>query len=122
MERKQIGANVCVASIGIIFVAVMMWLRPDKTLDFLITSASGVLGATAILWAAKVDRRKDERTIQLMTLASRNAMFFLVFLMPMLAGFSIAGIIVIDTFWALMLLWAIAIGIVWASFFYYYTR
>jgi hypothetical protein len=42
--------------------------------------------------------------------------------MPFLAGFIYAGIILIDAVGALMLLWAIALGIAWISFLYYYTR
>jgi hypothetical protein len=57
-----------------------------------------------------------------MTLGSRSALFFLVFAMPWLAGFSFAGIISIDAAGALMLLWLIALGITWISFVYYYTR
>jgi hypothetical protein len=122
VERKQIVANVGVASIGIVFLTVIMWFLQDRALDLLISCSIAVIGSTAILWVAKVDQRKDERTIQLMTLASRNAMFFLVFAMPMLAGLAIAGIIIMDAWGALMLLWAIALGIAWISFFYYYTR
>jgi hypothetical protein len=122
LKRKQIVANGCVASVGIIFLIVMMGFLPDKAMQLLISSSLAVIGSTLILWAAKVDQRKDERTIQLMTLASRNAMFFLVFAMPMLAGLGGAGIIMINGWLALMLLWFVALGIAWISFFYYYTR
>jgi hypothetical protein len=122
MERRQIVANACVASTGIIFLIIMMWLLPDKALDLLISCSIAVIGSTVIAWVTKVDQRKDERTMQLMTLASRNAMFFLIFAMPMLAGLAIVGIIIIDAWGALMLLWIIALAIAWVSFFYYYTR
>ena len=122
MERRQIIANVSVASTGVIFLVIMMWFRPDMALDLLFISIASVSATTLILWRARVDQRKDERTMQLMTLAGRNAFMFLVFVMPFLAGFSVAGIILIDAFGALMLLWAIALGIAWISFFYYYTR
>ena len=122
MERKQIIANVSVASTSVIFLAIMMWFRPDMALNLLFISIASVSATTFILWRAKVDQRKDERTMQLMTLAARNAFMFLVFAMPFLAGFSVAGTILIDAVGALMLLWAIALGIAWISFFYYYTR
>jgi hypothetical protein len=122
MERKKIIANVCVASSGVIFLAIMMWYLPDRALQLLFTSLVAVSLSTFIVWKARVDQRKDERTMQLMTLGSRNALFFLVFAMPWLAGFSFAGIISIDAAGALMLLWLIALGITWISFVYYYTR
>jgi hypothetical protein len=122
MERKQIVANVCVASSGIIFLVIMMWYLPDRALDLLFTSVVSVSLVTVILWKARVDQRKDERTMQLMTLGGRNAFMFLIFAMPFLAGFSYAGVIFLDTIGALMMLWAIALGIAWISFFYYYTR
>lgn len=44
------------------------------------------------------------------------------FTVPMLATFSILGIIIIETFATLCLLWIVSLGLVWVSFFYYYTR
>lgn len=122
MERKQIIANVSVASTGVIFLVIMMWFLPERALDLLFICVVSVSLSTFILWRARVDQRKDERTMQLMTLAGRNAFIFLIFAMPWLAGFSIAGIISLDVSGALMLLWLIALGIAWISFFYYYTR
>ncbi len=122
MERKQIIANVSVASTGVIFLVIMMWYLPDMAVELLFICIVSVIVSTVVTWRARVDQRKDERTIQLMTLAGRNAFMFLVFAMPMLAGFSIAGIISIDAVGALWLLWSIALGITWISFSYYYTR
>ncbi len=122
MERKKIIANVSVASTGVIFLAIMMWFLPERALDLLFICVVSVSVSTFILWRARVDQRKDERTMQLMTLAGRNAFIFLIFAMPWLAGFSIAGIISLDASGALWLLWLTALGIVWISFFYYYTR
>ncbi|MHA2116722.1 MAG: hypothetical protein ACXABM_14590 [Candidatus Thorarchaeota archaeon] len=122
MNRKQIVANVCVASSGVIFLAIMMWFLPERALDLLFICVVSVSLSTLILWRARVDQRKDERTMQLMTLGGRNAFMFLIFVMPFLAGFIYAGIILIDAVGALMLLWAIALGIAWISFLYYYTR
>ena len=122
MERKQIIANVSVASIGVIFLVIMMWYLPDMALNLLFICGVSVSVSTIVVWRARVDQRKDERTIQLMTLAGRNAFFFLVCAMPMLGGFIVAGIILLNAAGALMLLWSIALGIAWISFFYYYTR
>lgn len=122
MQLKQIIVNASIVSASIIFLAIIMWFRPDMALDLLFVSIVSVSATMLILWKARVDQRKDERTIQLMTLAGRNAFMFLIFFMPFLAGFSVTGIILIDTFGALMLLWAIALGIAWISFLYYYTR
>jgi hypothetical protein len=100
----------------------MMWFLPERALDLLFICVVSVSLSTLILWRARVDQRKDERTMQLMTLGGRNAFMFLIFVMPFLAGFIYAGIILIDAVGALMLLWAIALGIAWISFLYYYTR
>ncbi len=122
MERKQIIANVSVVSVSVIFLAIMMWYLPDMALELLFISIVSVSVSTVVVWRARVDQRKDERTIQLMTLAGRNAFMFLLFAMPMLGGFIVAGIISLNAAGALMLLWSIALGIAWISFFYYYTR
>jgi len=122
MERKQIVANVCVASIGIIFILVMLWLRPDKTLEMLVPTSISVIFVLILSRKTRIDERKDERTMQLMILGGRNAFIFLIFAMPMFATFSLTGIILIDAGGALMVLWTIALGIAWISFLYYYTR
>ncbi len=122
MERKQIIANVSVVSVGVIFLVIMMWYLPDMALNLLFICGVSVSVSTIVVWRARVDQRKDERTIQLMTLAGRNAFMFLVFAMPMLGGFIVAGIISLDAAGALWLLWSIALGIALISFFYYYTR
>ncbi len=122
MEQNQIAANVCVASIGIVFILVMLWFRPDKTLEMLIPVSTSLVLVILISRRTKFDERKDERTIQLMMLGARNAFFFLLFAMPMLATFSFTGIILIDAAGALMLLYLIAIGIAWISFLYYYWQ
>ncbi len=122
MDSKQIIANVSVASIGVIFLIIMMWYLPDMALNLLFICIVSVSVSTVVVWRARVDQRKDERTIQLMTLAGRNAFFFLLFAMPMLGGFIVAGIISLNAAGALMLLWSIALGVTWISFFYYYTR
>jgi len=122
MDQKQIAANVCVASIGIMFILVMLWFRPDKTLEMLVPVSTSLVLVILISRRAKFDERKDERTIQLMMLGARNAFFFLLFAMPMLATFSFTGIILIDAAGALMLLYLIAIGIAWISFLYYYLQ
>jgi hypothetical protein len=122
MDRKQIAANACVASIGIIFIAVMLWFRPDKTLEMLVPVSTSLVLVVLVSRRTKFDERKDERTIQLMVLGARNAFFFLLFAMPMLATFSLTGIILNDAGVALMLLWVIMMAIAWISFLYYYTR
>ncbi|MBN2231136.1 MAG: hypothetical protein JW779_16245 [Candidatus Thorarchaeota archaeon] len=81
-----------------------------------------LVGTTILLRATKIDARKDERTIQLMVLSGRNAFFFLLFAMPALATLVIAGVVMVDAFAALMLLWIVALAITWISFFYYYTK
>ncbi len=122
MKRKEIVANVAVAGIGIIFLALIMWLVPERALDFLFFGITSVGITTLILWRAKIDHRKDERTIHLMGLGARNAFFFLIFAMPMLATFTIIGVIIMEAFVALWLLWIVSMSIAWLSFFYYYTR
>ena len=122
MERKQIIANASIVGSAIIFLATVMWYLPEMAIDLLTVSIVSLSLTMLILWVTKIDQRKDERTIQLMTLGGRNAFMFLVFAMPWLAGFSVAGIISIDAFGSLMLLWSLALGITWISFFYYYTR
>ena len=122
MKRKEIVANVAMAGIGVIFLALIMWLVPERALSLLTASIVSVCGTTLILWRAKIDQRKDERTIQLMGLGARNAFFFLLLAMPWLATFSFLGIIIIDAYAVLMLLWIVSLGIAWLSFFYYYKR
>ncbi len=91
-------------------------------IEMLIPVSAALVAVLLITWRARIDDRKDERTIQLMILGGRNAFMFLLFAMPMLATFSFTDIILIDAYGALMLLWAIALGITWVSFLYYYTR
>ncbi|MHA2425827.1 MAG: hypothetical protein ACXAEF_13635, partial [Candidatus Thorarchaeota archaeon] len=102
MEHKQVTANVCVASSGVIFLVVMMVYLPERALDLLIISVVSVGISTLFLWRARVDQRKDERSIALMTLGGRNAFIFLVFVIPCFAGFIAIGIILIDVLAALM--------------------
>jgi hypothetical protein len=122
IERGKYNPTLELACSGVIFLAIMMWFLPERALDLLFICVVSVSLSTLILWRARVDQRKDERTMQLMTLGGRNAFMFLIFVMPFLAGFIYAGIILIDAVGALMLLWAIALGIAWISFLYYYTR
>jgi len=91
-------------------------------IEMLAPISAALVVVLLIIWRARIDDRKDERTMQLMILGGRNALIFLLFAMPMLATFSFTGIILIDAYGALMFLWAIALGISWISFFYYYTR
>ena len=122
MKRKEIIANGLLVGISIVLLALVMWLVPERALSFLFVSIASVCGTTLILWRAKIDQRKDERTIQLLGLGARNAFFFLLLAMPWLATFSFLGIIIIDAYAVLMLLWIVSLGIAWLSFFYYYTR
>lgn len=122
MKRKEIIANGLVGGISIILLAVIMWLVPERALSLLFVSIASVCGSLLILWRAKIDQRKDERTMHLMGLGARNAFIFLLFAMPWLASFNIFGIIIIDTYAALGLLWVVSLSIAWLSFFYYYTR
>ncbi|MHA1614216.1 MAG: hypothetical protein ACTSYJ_05180 [Candidatus Thorarchaeota archaeon] len=122
MKRKEIIANVAAAGIGIIFLALIMWLVPERALNLLFISITAIVGTTLILWIAKIDQRKDERTIHLMGLGARNAFFFLIFAMPMLATFIIIGVIIMEAFVALWLLSIVSMSIAWVSFLYYYTR
>ena len=122
MNRNQIIANGAVVGIGIVFLALIMWLVPEKALDMLVVSSVSVSLTTIILWRAKVDQRKDERTMHLMGLGARNAFFFLIFAMPMLSTFIILDIIIMDAAVALWSLWIVSIGIAWVSFLFYYSR
>jgi hypothetical protein len=122
MDSRRIVGNVLVVAFSIVFMGVVMWYNPDKALELLFVSIFSVGVPLLLLRRAGIEERKDERTIHLMTLGGRNAFMFLVFAMPWLATFSIAGIILIEAFAALMILWIVAIAIAWVSFIYYYTR
>jgi hypothetical protein len=122
MNSKKIILNGSFIVFGIAFTALMMWYLPDKALELLIVSVFSVGGATLLLRGAKVDQRKDERTIQLMTLGGRNAFIFLLLAMPALASLDIAGILILGTPVALLILWVIAMAIAWITFLYYYLR
>ncbi|TFG99779.1 hypothetical protein E4H12_01460 [Candidatus Thorarchaeota archaeon] len=122
MNRNQIIANVAVAGIGIAFIALIMWLVPEKSLDFLIMSSVSIGITTIILWRSKIDQAKDERTMHLMCLGARNAFFFQLFAVPMLSTFIILGIIIMDAIVALWSLYIVSLGIAWASFLFYYSR
>ncbi len=121
MDSKKIILNGSFIVFAIVFTAVMMWYLPDKALELLLIDILSLSGVLLLLRGAKVDQRKDERTIQLMTLSGRNAFFFLILAMPAIASFSIAGIITIDAYTALMILWFISLAITLISFFYYYS-
>jgi len=122
MKRKEIIANGVLAAFSIVFVALILLLVPERALSNLFVILASICGTMLILWIAKIDQRKDERTIQLMGLGARNAFIFLLFAMPWLATFNILGIIILNAFAALMLLWIVSLAIAWFTFFYYYTR
>ena len=122
MNAKKIILNMSFIVFGVVFAAITMWYVPDRALEFLVVDVMAVGGSTLLLRGAKVDQRKDERTIQLMTLSSRNAFIFLLLAMPAVATLSIIGMIVTEVFIALLILWLIGLAITWISFLYYYTR
>lgn len=122
MDSKKIILNVSFILFGIVFAAIIIWYVPDKALELLFVDVVAIIGSTLMLRGAKVDQRKDERTIQLMTLSSRNAFMFLLLAMPTVATFGLIGVIAIDAFAVLYILWIVALAIAWISFLYYYTR
>ena len=122
MNNKKIILNMSFIVFGVVFAAIIMWYVPDKALELLFVDVVAVIGSTLILRGAKVDQRKDERTIQLMTLSGRNAFMFLLLAMPAVATFGLIGAITINAYSVLYILWILALTIAWISFFYYYTR
>ncbi len=70
--------------------------------------------------ARQIDSRKDERSMQLFVLGSRNAFIFLLFAMPWMAAYIGYGVLAVNAAVALFALWIVALAIAWGSAFYYF--
>jgi hypothetical protein len=120
MNRKQVPANAALLVASVLFVISLMIAVPDQALHMLIQVSAGLAVTLLILWRARIDSRKDERTMQIFTLGMRNGFIFLMFAIPGLVAYIGYGVIVVNALVAFYVLWIAALAIVWISALYYF--
>jgi len=122
MNRKHVVANVVLlVAIPILFVVSLMIAVPDQALHMLIQVSAVVAVTLLILWRARIDSKKDERSMQFFTLGARNGFFFLILAIPCMVAYVGYGVLTINPYVALFVLWAVALAIAWLSVAYYYS-
>jgi hypothetical protein len=120
MERRNILANAAFLVIAVVFIESLMIAVPDQALHLLIVASTTVALTLLVLWRARIDSRKDERTMQIFTLGMRNGFIFLMFAMPGLVAYIGYGVLVVNALLAFYVLWIAAVAIVWISALYYF--
>lgn len=127
MKRENIAGYT--AGVVVIAFLVAFWLA-SGTSKWLVVIA-GIIGpifsVLLIKWmkGQYQDGRlqyQDERFDQLYNRASRNALVFLIFFMPILGAILLIQPIALEAVASLFLLWGLSIVVFYGSVFYYYRR
>ncbi len=114
-------AWIFVISFVLVFSIIIIWYAPDKAY-ILIPGYFAALISVLASKGMKLDERKDERLIHLATLGARNAFFVLLLFLPVLATFSLLGILTFGAPEILIILWITIILIEYISIAYYYWK
>jgi len=129
-RRIEKHENIASLAAIVIFVVILVvyWLVSGRILWPIIV---GMLGPLLALLLAKWMkgqyqdgklRYQDERFTQLYNLASRNALVFLIFILPILCAILFIQSIGLEVVASLILVWALSIVVFYASLLYYYRR
>lgn len=127
MKRENIAGYI--AGVVVVAILVAFWLA-SGTSKWLVVIA-GIIGpifsVLLIKWmkGQYQDGRlqyQDERFDQLYNRASRNALVFLIFFMPILGAILLIQPIALEAVASLFLLWGLSIVVFYGSVFYYYRR
>ena len=120
MNRSLMAALSAVVMVMIVFV--ILWALDLSSMSSIFGAIGGMVGG--VLGATYLRRFQDERFIQIMTLAARNAFLFLVIILPLssIVLIRVEEITLQITAGLIFVPWISSLVILWLSLFYYYRK
>jgi len=120
VNRSLMAALSAVVMVMIVFV--ILWALDLSSMSSIFGAIGGMVGG--VLGATYLRRFQDERFIQIMTLAARNAFLFLVIILPLssIVLIRVEEITLQITAGLIFVPWISSLVILWLSLFYYYRK